>query len=293
MQARDAPAAKAGLMYIQIGAAWPPWIRFVVRAAAANRPTVDFYFLGPPLTAGLAAICPNCVSLPLDENALLERVARYLGLAHGTVKLDSNGRKLCDMKPMWAALFPELRARHEWIGYSDHDILLGDLASEIATLRADDELLTPMAWFPQPLTNGNLLLVRTTPKMVYAFRRSPAWRAALRQPQIYVFDEHWGTSGPGMHHVYHDMQLGGELSARPTRRILVQDIVFMRGKRHKGLCAVASGSNPRIKHTKSTSLSRAAARPSSRNASHRLLVPIASCRPHDRVLWRSSNDLVV
>ena len=42
-------AAKAGLMYVQIGAAWPPWIRFVIKSAAANDPTVAFYFLGPPL----------------------------------------------------------------------------------------------------------------------------------------------------------------------------------------------------------------------------------------------------
>lgn len=47
--------------------------------------------------------------------------------------------------------------------------------------------------------------------------------------------QHWGTSGPGMHHVYHDMLLAGELAARPTRRFLTQDMVFLRGKRQKGL----------------------------------------------------------
>lgn len=225
-------AAKAGLLYIQIGRPWPPWIRFVVRAAAANRAAVDFYFLGPSLELGM---CSNCVRLQLDEGSLLERVERHLGLTRGSVTLDDNGRKLCDMKPMWAALFPELRARHEWIGYSDHDILLGDLAAEVQALLPQDELLTPAAWFPQPLTNGNLLLIRTTPKMVYAFKRSPAWRTALRQRSIYVFDEHWGSSGPGMHHVYHSMLMSGELRARPTQRFLVQDMVFMRGKRHRGL----------------------------------------------------------
>lgn len=224
--------ARAALIYLQIGAAWPPWTPYITNAAAANGPTIDFYFLGPSVNLSR---CTNCMQLPLDEAALLERVSRFLGLPRGSVELDNRGRKLCDMKPMWAALFPELTARHEFIGYSDHDILLGDLASEVRTLAAEDDMLTPLAWFPQPITNGNLLLVRTVPKMVHAFRRSQAWRSALRQRSIWVFDEHWGSSGASMHHVYHHMLLGGELRVRPTRRILVQDIVFLPGKRHRGL----------------------------------------------------------
>ena len=209
------------------------------RAAAANSANTDFYFLGPPLPDGAvaSAACNNCVSLPLDVDALLERVAKFLGLPRGSVELDDRGRKLCDMKPMWAALFPELTARHEYIGYSDHDILLGDLASEVARLRpAEHDMLTPLAWFPQPLTNGNLLLVRTTRKMVHAFRRSPVWRQALRQRSIWVFDEHWGTAaglqqsggGGSMHHVYHSMLLSGELRVYPTARILVQASLWPR-----------------------------------------------------------------
>jgi hypothetical protein len=228
---------KAGIIYVQIGSDWPPWLRFVLASAAANRPLLNFYFLGPPLQG--IETCPNCIWLPLDERALQERIERILGLARGRVKLDSRGRKLCDMKPMWAALFPELTARHEWIGYSDHDVLFGNLSAEVGALSSEDEMMTPLAWFPQPLTNGNLLLVRTVPKMVHAFRRSPVWRQALLQESIWVFDEHWGKAaglgGTSMHHVYHDMLLSGELRVRPSRRMLVQDIVFMRGKRRKGM----------------------------------------------------------
>ena len=97
--------------------------------AAANRRHIDFYFLGPPLLS--LSRCQNCLHLPLDADALLGRVATHLGLPRGSVVLDERGRKLCDMKPMWPALFPELTARHDFIGYSDFDILLGDLASEV------------------------------------------------------------------------------------------------------------------------------------------------------------------
>lgn len=233
--ARRPTRARAGVIYVQIGAEWPPWIEFIARSAAANSPTVVFYFLGLPLPAGAAAACANCITLPLSVDAMLGRVATHLGLPRGSVELDNRGRKLCDMKPMWAALFPELTARHEFIGYSDHDILLGDLQSEVRALRPTEHVLTPMAWFPQPITNGNLLLVRTIPTMVHAFRRSPQWRQALRQRAIWVFDEHWGTSGGSMHHVYHGMLLRGEIVVRPTSRMLVQDIVFMPGKRNRGL----------------------------------------------------------
>ena len=56
-----------------------------------------------------------------------ERISRQLGLTG--VDLDARGRKMCDMKPMFAALFPELTARHVFIGYADHDIVLGNLSA--------------------------------------------------------------------------------------------------------------------------------------------------------------------
>ena len=117
LDARRARArARAGLIYVHLGAAWPPWTPFITRAAAANAPAVDFYFLGPRTSVWP---CDNCLQLPLDADALLGRVARHLGLPRGSVELDDRGRKLCDMKPMWAALFPELTSRHEFIGYAD------------------------------------------------------------------------------------------------------------------------------------------------------------------------------
>ena len=86
--------ARAGLLYLQIGRDWPPWTAFIIRAAAANAPTIDFYFLGAPLPSSMLAACANCISLPLDEDALLGRVALHLGLARGSVVLDNRGRKV-------------------------------------------------------------------------------------------------------------------------------------------------------------------------------------------------------
>ena len=236
---------KAGLLHLYLGDRWPPWTAHLLSSAAVSS-GITFYFLGPPLvTHG----CANCAWMPMDEAALDSRIVSHLGLPAGAVSLAprpaaaaANGatgaaalpaRKLCDLKPMWPALFPELSSRHEWIGHADTDILWGNLSAEVAALSVEDELLVPSTFFPQPLTNGNLMLLRTTPKMIHAFRRSAHWRRALLQPTLYVFDEHWGASGPGMHHVLRAMVLADELRARPTRRMLVQDMIF-RGERGNG-----------------------------------------------------------
>eukprot|EP00326_Haptolina_ericina_P040568 CAMPEP_0181257174 /NCGR_PEP_ID=MMETSP1096-20121128/50105_1 /TAXON_ID=156174 ORGANISM="Chrysochromulina ericina, Strain CCMP281" /NCGR_SAMPLE_ID=MMETSP1096 /ASSEMBLY_ACC=CAM_ASM_000453 /LENGTH=165 /DNA_ID=CAMNT_0023355477 /DNA_START=246 /DNA_END=743 /DNA_ORIENTATION=+ len=129
---------------------------------------------------------------------------------------------MCDLKPMWATLFPELTERHRWIAYSDYDILYGRLADEVAALEENDEMLVPSSYFPQPLSNGNLVFIRTIPKMVNAFRRSPVWRDALRHDGYWVFDEWWGGAGDSMVEVYNDMWLHGEVQARSTRRHLLQ-----------------------------------------------------------------------
>lgn len=233
--ASETAPTKAGLIVVHLGAAWPAYVRFAALSAAPHATAVTFYFLGPPPTPLEAAACPLCRWLPLSAADLDARLTQYLGLKTGSVPLGlSDGRKLCDTKPMWLALFPELTARHEWIGYADSDIVWGNLTAEVSALRADDELLTPSNYFPHLLSNGNLLLMRSTPKMVNAFRRSPAWRRALQQPTIYVFDEQFGSDGPSMVDVFRDMWVAGELEARPTRRLLVQDMLYL-GRRSKGL----------------------------------------------------------
>ena len=192
---------------------------------------------------------------------------------------------------------------------ADSDILLGDLSSEVARLRGDEELVVPATYFPLPLANGNLVLVRSVPKMLRAFERSPDWQAALRTLGYVVFDEWWGEwevsnrlnesvvadsslltksevhmgaavpfaphwkrgrrrgdlakaiangqwapsesangsapwtppprpltrPGQTMADVYRDMVLHGELLARPTVKLLVQDTVFIPRARKHGL----------------------------------------------------------
>jgi hypothetical protein len=97
--------------------------------------------------------------------------------------------KFMDLKHLWPAIFPELSARHEWMGVSDLDILYGDLFDELSQLRATDELLVPLGYFPTPLANGNLVFMRTTSKMLHAYRHAAWWREMLASTDRWVFDE--------------------------------------------------------------------------------------------------------
>ncbi|KAL3927048.1 MAG: hypothetical protein SGPRY_003005, partial [Prymnesium sp.] len=68
--------------------------------------------------------------------------------------------------------------------------------------------------------------MRTTPKMVQAFRRGE-WLAVLTSRHL-VFDE-WSTNHATFMDVLQDMLLTGQVMARPTRHLLVQDAVIVAG----------------------------------------------------------------
>jgi len=207
----------AGIFHVWLGPAWPPYLNLVLHAAAANR-RATFYFVGPPLPPGSAI--GNVVSLDGRNGTLLrERIATHLG-----VSIRLTHRKMCDLKPTWPALFPELARLHEWVGFSDLDVVYGDLDGEIARLQEGDELLVPAGMYPQPLANGNLMLFRSTHKLLHAWERIPGWRTALADPRYRALDEWWGVR-PSFSDILYDMTLDGNLVARPTARPLVVDVI--------------------------------------------------------------------
>ena len=188
---------KAGLIYLRIAdprhrqdafrASWPPWLPALEASARANARSVTYYFVGAPANV----TCANCIEIPLDLAGLRARVEKYLGVTDMEIKSVKN--KICDLKPMWPVLFPEISARHEWVGFADADVLFGDLAAEVDLLTASDDLLVPSSWHPYPLANGNFMLFRSTARVLQAFRGA-GWREAVRSPGYSVFDEWLGPA---------------------------------------------------------------------------------------------------
>ena len=220
---------KAGLIYLRIAdprhpstafrASWPPWLPALEASARANARSVTYYFVG-----ALANVtCANCIEIPLDLAGLRARVEKYLGVTDMEIKSVKN--KICDLKPMWPALFPEISVRHEWVGFADADVLFGDLAAEVDLLTASDDLLVPSSWHPYPLANGNFMLFRATERVLQAFRGA-GWREAVRSPGYSVFDEwHGRGSATNFGHALLEMHLNGKLRPKPTSRLFLQDAV--------------------------------------------------------------------
>lgn len=223
--------ARVGMLYLNLGDAWPPWTRFILHAAAANR-EVDFYFLGAPLD--VRPCTPNCARLPLDLGSLRERIRRHI-LNHSAVaSFGAKGnaaRKLCDLVPMWPALFPELSARHAFVGITEHDMLPGNLTAEFRRLRDDDDMMLPLERFPQPLTDANFMVYRSTPKMLHAYRRVPNWEQVVASNKHVRFDE-WVVEPPSIMVAFQQMLFRSELKVTPAQRFLVQDVVIIRHRRY-------------------------------------------------------------
>lgn len=226
---RHRRAARVALLYLNLGA-WPPWTRFILHAAAANR-DVDFYFLGAPLDT---SDCTNCARLPLSLHSLRERVRQHLLNDSAVEQFGAKGsaaRKLCDLVPMWPALVPELSARHAFIGITEQDMLPGNLSAEFARLSDADDMMLPLERFPQPLTDANFMVFRSQPKMLQAFRRVPGWEKVITSNRHVRFDE-WVVEPPSIMVAFQEMLLSSQLRVQPTQRFLVQDVVIIRKRRY-------------------------------------------------------------
>ena len=163
----------------------------------------------------------------MDVDGLLDRVQTYLNISRDEVEIKKLKSKICDLKPMWPTLFPEISQKHEFVGFADADVLFGDLAGEVAALGPEDDVLVPSSWHPFPLANGNFMLFRSEPRVLDVFRGAKAWRKAVRSPGYSVFDE-WhgrGDKTDSFMHALLEAHLTGAIRPRPTRRLFVQDVM--------------------------------------------------------------------
>lgn len=237
----------AGIIYMQIGS-WPPWMPFLLASTAANT-LVTFYFIGgSPID--VSADCKHCTWLPLNESGFRQRLKSFVGVelrrrSKKGKEVQLVGKKLNDLKPAIGVLFPELAQRHKWIGFSDPDVILGNISHEVSLLRDENDLFVPMERFPEPLANGNFMLLRCRPNILNAFRRSRRWREVFQSPKPMAFDE-WHFEGESRHatlgskildrrylassyEAWQEMLLSGELKPQPASRMLVQDAIIQEG----------------------------------------------------------------
>lgn len=94
--------------------------------------------------------------------------------------------KLCDFKPAYGFLFPELIAGYDFWGQSDLDVIYGDIRGFIT-----DEMLGQYDFISlrHDYTTGCFALYRNNKKMNTFFKRSKDYELVFTNKQHYCFDE--------------------------------------------------------------------------------------------------------
>jgi hypothetical protein len=94
--------------------------------------------------------------------------------------------KLCDFKPAFGFLFPEIIKGYNFWGQSDLDVIYGDIREFIT-----DEMLQHFDYISirHDYTTGCFALYRNNKKMNTFFMRSKDYQLVFSNPQHYCFDE--------------------------------------------------------------------------------------------------------
>lgn len=127
----------------------------------------------------------NVVLHASSMDQVAERVAELVGGSHSVLY----PYKLCDVRPMFAEIFPEYVEGFDFWGFADVDVIQGDLLHGLPpkVFSSHDKLLS----------RGHLQFWRNVPAVNNAFRhvvKGVDWRRVLRDPRPRAFDEWLGVS---------------------------------------------------------------------------------------------------
>ncbi len=166
------------LVFAQWFGAWPEWMRFFLESCRWN-PTIDWLLIGD---APAPAELPGNVRLKqigfADYRA---SIAKKLGLA----PLWNNAYKLCDFKPVLAAIHEEELDGYDFWGYCDIDVIFGD----IRRFYTPEVLAWDVVTTHAHVVGGHFTLLRNKPRMTGAFRKIPFWKRLLSVAEHKSFDE--------------------------------------------------------------------------------------------------------
>jgi len=172
-------SAETGIVLVWFGP-WKPWIELTLHSFARNR-RFDLHIVSPePPPAYRAA---NIHYHRMDRAEISRRLGRVTGTAYDLMR----PYKLCDFKPAYAHLFPDLLQGYRHWGWCDEDIIWGDLDRffPAALLEAHDVVATCRACI-----TGQLTLVRNSAATNALYTHIADWREKLLdQSSSFVLDE--------------------------------------------------------------------------------------------------------
>jgi hypothetical protein len=158
-----------------------PWyFPYFIHSCSCN-PTIDFFII----TDNQHTI-PNKPKNVKIVNQTLEEIkiiaSEKLGFA---VNIDYP-YKLCDFKPAYGFLFPEIIRDYDFWGHGDIDVMYGDLRNFLAKRLL--ETYDVFSFRPEYLT-GCLTIFRNTKKINELFMQSKDYKTVFTQSKYFNFDE--------------------------------------------------------------------------------------------------------
>ncbi|MCW9042460.1 MAG: hypothetical protein OQK05_03875 [Pseudopelagicola sp.] len=158
---------------------WPEWINLYFESCRWN-PEVTW--LVPTDQEPPPCQPPNVVFMPMSLAEFTARASDVTGLSLAP----ENAYKICDYMPLIGEMFADDLHGFTHFGYTDNDIIYGQLACELTPERlASYEIISSHA----NLQAGHLTVMQNTPRMTRVWRKTPFWRRQIADPKHRGFDE--------------------------------------------------------------------------------------------------------
>jgi hypothetical protein len=159
---------------------WPWYFPYFLHSCKFN-PTIDFIIITDNAEEILNKP-DNVIILKKKLNEIVNTASKKIGF---TIVID-NPYKLCDFKPAFGFLFPEIIANYNFWGHGDIDVIYGNIRDFITDeLLNEFELITARHDF----LSGTFTLFKNNKKVNTLFLKSKDYKKVFESPTHYCFDE--------------------------------------------------------------------------------------------------------
>lgn len=157
-----------------------PWYFPYFLHSCRYNPSVDFIIISDNYYEHKLPLNVTIFNLPWEE--IKNRIGQRLNL---NVQIEFP-YKLCDFKPAYGVIFPELIKGYEFWGHGDLDVIFGRIRNFVTDdVLANHELISVR----HDVLCGCFTLFRNNPKMNELFRHSRDYKKVFTSPIHYCFDE--------------------------------------------------------------------------------------------------------
>jgi hypothetical protein len=165
-------------IFVQWLGPFPPWMPCFLASCARIRTVRWLIFHDAPPPANPAA---NVEFVPLAGEAFRERARTRLGVEPPPAL----GYKLCDFKATYGTLFGDFLGDTEYFGWTDLDLVYGDVDRLLAPLLGTPDVLS----FHRGLLSNHFCLMRNDQEHRQLYQRIPGWREKLAAPGYSALDD--------------------------------------------------------------------------------------------------------